>query len=45
MDMATWNIRSLYRVGSLKTVLKEVSKYELDLVEVQEVKWVGSGTE
>jgi hypothetical protein len=34
-----WNVRSLFRVGSLVTVSR------LDLVEVQEVRWEGSGTE
>jgi hypothetical protein len=46
MDMrfGTWNIRSLYRVGSLMTVSRELSTYSLDLVAVQEVRWEGSGT-
>jgi exonuclease III len=47
MDMrfGTWNVKSMYRAGSLRTVAEEVSKYELDLVGVQEVRWDGSGTE
>jgi exonuclease III len=47
MDMrfGTWNVRSLYRAGSLTAVLKELSKYKLDLVGVQEVRWEGGGTE
>jgi exonuclease III len=46
MDMrfGTWNIRNLYRAGSLMTVLRELSRYRLDLVGVQEVRWEGSGT-
>jgi hypothetical protein len=32
----TWNVRSLYKAGSLVTVSKELSKYTLDLVGVQE---------
>jgi hypothetical protein len=45
MDMrfGTWNIRSLYRVGSLMTILRELSRNRLDLVGVQ-VRWEGSGT-
>jgi hypothetical protein len=35
----------LYRAGSLKRVLEEISKYELDLVGVQELRWGGGGTE
>jgi hypothetical protein len=47
MDMrfGTWNVRSLYRAGSFMTVVKEVSKYKLDLVGVQEVRWYRGGTE
>jgi exonuclease III len=46
MDMrfGTWNIRSLYRAGSLMAVSRELSRYGLDLVGVQEVRWEGSGT-
>jgi hypothetical protein len=46
MDMrfGTWNIRSWYRVGSLMTVSRELSRYRLNLVGVQEVRWEGSGT-
>jgi hypothetical protein len=35
---------NLYRAGSLMTVAKEISKYKLDLVGVQEVRW-DRGTE
>jgi hypothetical protein len=35
----------LYRAGSLLTVPKELSKYKLDLVGVQEVRWEGGGNE
>jgi hypothetical protein len=47
MDMrfGTWNVRSLYRAGSLRTLAEEISKYKLNLVGVQEVRWNGGGTE
>jgi exonuclease III len=47
MDMrfSTWNVRSLYRRGSLKTVARELGKCKLDLVGVQEVRWEKGGTE
>jgi hypothetical protein len=35
----------LYRAGSLVTVSKELSKYKLGLVGVQEVRWESGGTE
>jgi hypothetical protein len=40
MDMrfGTWNIRSLYRIGTLKTVARDFGKYKLDLVGVEEVR-------
>jgi hypothetical protein len=41
MDMrfGTWNVRSMYRAGSLRAVAEEISKYKLDLVGVQGVRW------
>jgi hypothetical protein len=44
IGFGTWNIRSLYRVGSLMTVSGELSRYRLDLVGMQEVRWEDSGT-
>jgi exonuclease III len=47
MDMrfGTWNFRSLCRTGSLKAVARELGKYKLDLVGVQEDRWEEDGTE
>jgi hypothetical protein len=45
MRVGTWNVRSMYRAGSFRAVVKEISKYELHLVGVQEVRWDESGTE
>jgi hypothetical protein len=45
MRFGTWDVRSMYRTGSLRAVGEEISKYKLDLVVVQEVRWVGGGTE
>jgi hypothetical protein len=38
MDMrfGTWNVRSMYRAGSLRAIAEEISEYNLDLVRVQE---------
>jgi hypothetical protein len=41
----TWNVRSQYRAGPLITVTREIAKYKLDSVEVQEVRWDRGGTE
>jgi hypothetical protein len=45
MRLGLRNVRSLYRVGSVITVLCKLSKYKLEIVGVQEVRWEGSGTE
>jgi hypothetical protein len=47
MDMrfGTCTVRSLYRVSFIMTVSRELARYKLDLVGVQEVRWEGSGTE
>jgi hypothetical protein len=44
MRSGFWNIRSTYRAGSLMNVLKELCKYKLDLVGMQEVRWECGGT-
>jgi hypothetical protein len=41
----TWNVRSMYRAGSLRRVADEIWKCKLDLVGVQEVRWGAGGTE
>jgi exonuclease III len=45
MRFGSWNVRSLYGAGSLKTVARELGKYKLDFVGVQEVRWEKEGTE
>jgi hypothetical protein len=41
----TWNVRNLYRAGSLIPVASKISKYMLDLLGVQKVRWDRAGTE
>jgi hypothetical protein len=45
MDMrfGTWNVRSMYRSGSLRALAEEISKYKSELVGVWEVRWEGGG--
>jgi len=35
----TWNVNSVCRTGSLKSVTSELTKYNLDLAAVEEVGW------
>jgi exonuclease III len=37
MRFGNWNIRNLFKAGSLKTVASELAKYNVDVVAVQEV--------
>jgi len=42
--LGTWNVRSLYRAGSLTATARELARYKLDLMGVQEVRWDKGGT-
>jgi hypothetical protein len=44
MRFGALNVRSLHRSGSLATVVRELARYRLDLVGVQEVRWDKGGT-
>jgi hypothetical protein len=39
MRFGTWNVKSLCRVGAVKSVVGELERYELE--GVQEVRWEG----
>ena len=39
MKIGTCNVRSLYRAGFLKPAARELARYKLDVVGVQEVRW------
>jgi len=45
MKIGIWNVRSLYRAGSLKAGARELVRYKLDVVGLQEVRWDKGGTE
>ena len=44
MRFGTWNDRSLLKAGSLTATARELARYTLDLVDVQEVRWDKGGT-
>jgi len=44
MRFYTWNVRSLYRTGSLTEGARELARCKLDLVGGQEVRWDKGGT-
>jgi hypothetical protein len=39
MRFGTCNVKNMYRAGSLRAIAEEISKYKLDLVGIQEVRW------
>jgi len=43
MRFGTWNVRSLFRAGSLAAAARVLARYKLDLVGVQEVRWDKGG--
>ena len=44
MRFGTWNVRSLYRVGSIRAAARELAKYKIDIVGVKEFGWGNGGT-
>jgi len=44
MRFGTRNVRSLYRAGSFTAAARELARYKLDSVGVQEVRWDREGT-
>jgi len=44
MTFGAWKVSSLYRSGSLTRVARELERYKIDLVGVQEVRWDKEGT-
>ena len=43
MAFSTWNVRSQYWTGSLTAAARELARYKLCLVGVQEVRWDKEG--
>ena len=42
MRFGTWNVTSLYRTGAVTLVARELAKYRLNLVGIQEVRLDGN---
>ena len=40
--LATWNVRSLFKAGALKILIKELSRYNIMIAAIQEIRWRGS---
>jgi len=44
MKIGTWNVRRLYRAVSVMAAARELVRYKVDVVGVQEVRWDKGGT-
>jgi len=44
-EFGTWNVRSLYKSGSLTAAARELPKRKLDLMGVQKIRWGKGHTE
>jgi hypothetical protein len=40
--MSVWNVRNLFRAGTLKNLIQELKKYKLNVAAVQEIWWKGN---
>lgn len=41
--VATWNVKTLLRIGKMEETAKEIQKYNVDITAVQEIRWEKSG--
>jgi exonuclease III len=44
MKRGTWNVRRFYKAGFFKAAARELGRYKLDVVGVQEVRWNKGGS-
>lgn len=41
--VGTWNVRMLYQAGKLEQLLREIGRYNIDILGMSEMRWTGSG--
>jgi len=44
LSFGTWNIRTLFKPGAAQCLVKEIRKYNLGMVVLQEIRWDDKGT-
>jgi len=43
LKLATWNVRTMYQAGKLDNVINEMERYGIDILCVQETRWLDAG--
>ena len=43
IKIATWNVRTMYRIGKTAVVAREMGKYGIDVLGISECRWAGFG--
>jgi hypothetical protein len=43
IEFGTWNVRTLYKAGSLKSLMHKIQQYQLKVIAIQEIRWFGKG--
>lgn len=44
LRFGTWNVRTLFKPGAVGTVVKEIERYKLGVVALQEMRWKNTGS-
>ena len=43
LRIGNWNVRTMYSVGKTAQVVREMQRYNLDILGISECRWSGSG--
>lgn len=43
VHLGTWNVRTMYETSKTAQVIKEMDRYNLDILGIIESRWIGSG--
>jgi exonuclease III len=41
-EFGTWNVRTLYKSGALKALIKQIQQYKFKVIAIQETRWLGN---
>jgi hypothetical protein len=43
IEFRTWNVRTLCKAGSFRSLLHLIQQYQLKVTAIQEIRWLGKG--